>query len=150
MPKNNITQKTKKKYNIKKAESHIKEAFKLWKKLPVIKKEIEDYKSVEDFEIVWKKSISKLNKLDIKIRNLLNKCPSTIILFLKNMIKLFENYEPDENIDDSVETLSEILHLICQHKSEYVLEKEYSEKYDQLIEKDANQNIVVNYQGPYW
>lgn len=148
-----------KKYNILKLEPHIISAFNFWKIIPngkikndkIKNNKIKNDKDKQKIEENQQKTLEKLSKFDKKIRIMLGKCPNTMNLFFKSLKSLFENYEQDETNDDSIETLSEVFYIICQHRKEYNKEKGYTK----TLEKFNNLNtypekIIIGYQGPYW
>ena len=146
--------KSKKKYNISKSEPHIKSAFNFWKVIPKNNEKIRNKDKIK-LEENLRKTQDKLSKLDKKIRITLDKCPDTMNLFFKSLKSLFENYEEDDTNDDSIETLSEVFYLICQHRKEYHKEKECIKTLEELnnmnnINNGETEKIIIGYQGPYW
>ena len=142
---------TKKKFDKSKYnDNSVKSAFRLWKSIQV-NVDIKNHKSINTIVDNIQKRIRKLNILDNNISNNLKKCSNIKNLFLVEIIKIFENYEieEDNNYDDSLEKLSELLYLLCQHRSEYIKYNKYLELLKN-IENSDNNYAIDKYNLPKW
>ena len=141
---------TKKKFDKSKYnDNSVKSAFRLWKSIQV-NVDIKNHKSINTIVDNIQKRIRKLNILDNNISNNLKKCSNIKNLFLVEIIKIFENYEieEDNNYDDSLEKLSELLYLLCQHRSEYIKYNKYLELLKNIENRD---NYTIDkYNLPKW
>ena len=146
-----MPKRTKKKFDKSKYDDNsVKSAFRLWKSIQV-NVDIKNHKSINTIVDNIQKRIRKLNILDNNISNNLKKCSNIKNLFLVEIIKIFENYEieEDNNNEDSLEKLSELLYLLCLHRSEYIKYNKYLELFKNVKDND-NFNLTDIYKIPKW